>query len=214
MVIVVSDETSFSAMSVGVRNRIRYRFDNLLSRGTWAALVFLGAVTLAALILSALLLALADVTFAGSEGSSLLEDFWQSMLRAIDPGTMVADVGWGTRLLALLVTVFGILVAGTLIGLIASGVEQRVDEMQRGRSVVVESGHVLILGTSARLPVIVNQLTLARLPRYSWGCPERPSLDGFLMVRGVGVRVRPGDIRQHRTHPPVPLHQHPALSRT
>ena len=165
MVIVVNDETSLSAMSVGVRNRIRYRFDNLLSRGTWAALVFLGAVTLAALILSALLLALADVTFAGSEGSSLLEDFWQSMLRAIDPGTMVADVGWGRRLLALLVTVFGILVAGTLIGLIASGVEQRVDEMQRGRSVVVESGHVLILGASARLPVIVNQLTLARRKR-------------------------------------------------
>ena len=150
-----------SAKLVGLRNRVRYRFDNLLSRGTWAVLVFLGATTLVVLIVSALLLALAGVTFGGSEGTSFLEDFWQSMLRAIDPGTMADDVGWGQRLLALLVTVFGILVAGTLIGIIASGVEQRVDEMQRGRSVVVESDHVLILGASSRLPVIVNQLTLA-----------------------------------------------------
>ncbi len=150
-----------SAELIGLRNRIRYRFDNLLSRGTWAVLVFLGATTLVVLIVSAVLLALAGVTFGGSEGTSFLEDFWQSMLRAMDPGTMADDVGWGQRLLALLVTIFGILVAGTLIGIIASGVEQRVDEMQRGRSVVVESDHVLILGASSRLPVIVNQLTLA-----------------------------------------------------
>jgi Trk K+ transport system NAD-binding subunit len=147
--------------SIGLRNRVRYRFDNLLSTGTSAALLFLGAATLVVLIISAFVLALAGVTFGGSEGTFFLEDFWQSMLRAMDPGTMADDVGWGQRLLALLVTVFGILVAGTLIGIIASGVEQRVDEMQRGRSVVVESDHVLILGASARLPVIVNQLTLA-----------------------------------------------------
>ena len=150
-----------STKSIGLRSRVRYRFDNLLSRGTWAVLLFLGAATLVVLVVSAVVLALAGVTFGGSEGTSFLEDFWQSMLRVIDPGTMADDVGWGQRLLALLVTVFGILVAGTLIGIIASGVEQRVDEMQRGRSVVVESDHLLILGASARLPVIVNQLTLA-----------------------------------------------------
>ncbi len=161
----VSDDSRDPTMSVGFRDRVRYHFDNLLSRGTWAVLLVLGAATLIALIVSAGLLAAAGVTFAGSEGSSFLEDFWQSMLRAIDPGTMVADVGWGRRLLALLVTLFGILIAGTLIGLIASGVEQRVEQMQRGRSVVVESDHVLILGASDRLPVIVNQLALANRKR-------------------------------------------------
>lgn len=147
--------------SVSVRTRLRYHFDNLLTRGTWAVLLYLGVMTFVTLVVSAILLTLAGVTFAGSEGSSYAEDFWQSMLRAIDPGTMVADVAWGTRLLSLLVTIFGILVAGTLIGLIAAGVEQRVEEMQRGRSMVVESGHIVILGASNRLPVMVNQLTLA-----------------------------------------------------
>lgn len=130
----------------GLRSRVRYRFDNLLARGTWAVLLWLGVVTLAAVLVSSGLLAAFGVDFAGSQETSWLEDFWQSLLRVFDPGTMAADVGWGRRILALLVTIFGILIAGTLIGLIANGVEQRVEEMRRGRSTVVETGHAVILG--------------------------------------------------------------------
>jgi len=39
-----------------LRHRARYRFDNLLARGTWAALLWLGMVTLAVVLLSAVLL--------------------------------------------------------------------------------------------------------------------------------------------------------------
>jgi hypothetical protein len=145
----------------GLRHRARYRFDNLLSKGTSAVLISLGAITFATVVLSSLLLAVAGVTFASSNGDSFIEDFWQSMLRTMDPGTMAGDVGWGQRLLALAITIFGILVAGTLIGVIASGVEHRIDQMRRGRSVVIESDHVVILGASGRLPVVVDQLVTA-----------------------------------------------------
>jgi hypothetical protein len=147
-----------STGSGGLRHRFRYRFDNLLSRGTWAVLLWLGAVTVVAVLVSSALLAAFGVTFSGSENASWIEDFWQSLLRVLDPGTMAADGGWGRRVLALLVTLFGILIAGTLIGLIASGVEQRVEQMQRGRSAVVETGHIVVLGASSRLPAIVEQL--------------------------------------------------------
>lgn len=150
-----------------LRNRLRYRFDNLLSRGTWAVLLWLGVVTLAAVLVSSGLLAVFGVDLAGSEDNSWLEDFWQSVLRILDTGTMAADVGWGRRVLALLVTVFGVLIAGTLIGILANGVEQRVDAMRRGRSTVVESGHVVILGASSRLPIIIEQLALANRTRRS-----------------------------------------------
>ncbi len=148
-----------------LRNAVRYRFDSLLARGTWAVLVWLGGVTAAAVLLSAVVLTAFGVEFAGSEGTSWVEAVWQSLLRVLDPGTMAADVGVGRRILALLVTLFGVLVAGTLIGLIANGVEQRVEAMRRGRSTVVESGHVVILGASPRLPVIVEQLALASRTR-------------------------------------------------
>jgi Trk K+ transport system NAD-binding subunit len=148
-----------------LRNRVRYRFDNLLSRGTGAALLFLAGITLAGVLIASALLAMFPATFDGSEDTSWLEESWQSLLRVMDPGTMAGDVGWGTRLLALLVTVFGILVAGTLIGIVATGIEQRVTELRRGRSTVVESGHMVILGASGRLPVVIEQLALANRRR-------------------------------------------------
>jgi len=145
----------------GVRERLRYRFDNLLARGTSATLIWLGIVTAAAVMISGLVLTIGGVTLSGSESGSWLEDLWQSLLRVLDTGTMAADVGWGRRLLALAITIFGLLVAGTLIGIIAAGVENRIDLMRRGRSVVIESDHVVVLGASDRLPVLLQQLALA-----------------------------------------------------
>lgn len=158
-------ERSGSPRDVTLRERLRYRFDNVLARGTTAALAWLGIVTLGTVLFSAALLTLFGVTFTGSENSGLLEDFWQSLLRILDTGTMAGDIGWGRRILALLVTLFGLLIAGTLIGIIAAGVEDRIDSMRRGRSTVIESGHLVILGGSSRLPVIIGQLVLANAER-------------------------------------------------
>ena len=143
------------------RNRVRYRFDRLLSRGVWAVLLWLGAITFLVVLRSALLLTISSVTFTGEGDPSFPEEFWQSLLRVIDPGTMASDVGIGRRLLALTVTMTGVLIAGTLIGLIAAGVEQRVERLRRGRSIVVESGHYVVLGWSDRLRVVIDQLTKA-----------------------------------------------------
>ena len=147
---------------VTLRQRLQYRFDNLLSLGTWPTLLWLGAATLLAVLFAAVVLSFFQVTFTGDEDASFLEDFWQSLLRVMDPGTMAGDIGWGRRILALGITVFGLLVAGTLIGVIANGVEQRVDAMKRGRSTVVESGHIVVLGHSERLPRLVHHLALTQ----------------------------------------------------
>jgi ion channel POLLUX/CASTOR len=145
----------------GLRERARYRLDNLLARGTVATLISLGIVAASAVLVSSLLLTIFGVTFSGSQDSRWLEDLWQSMLRVMDPGTMAGDVGWGRRLLALIVTIFGLLVAGTLIGIIANGVEDRVDSMRRGRSAVIESGHLVVVGGTDRLAMVIRQLALA-----------------------------------------------------
>jgi len=50
------------------------------------------------------------------------------------------------------------IVLGTLIGVIATGVEAQIDRMKRGRSAVVESDHIVVLGASSLLPDVVDQL--------------------------------------------------------
>ncbi len=143
------------------RQYLRYRFDALLARGTWAVLLWLGAVTFAVVLVASFLLRRADVSLAGSEDASWFEDFWQSLLRTLDTGTMAGDIGVRQRLVALAVTIFGLLVFGTLIGVIASGVEAQIDRMKRGRSAVVERDHIVVLGSSSLLPVVVDQLVRA-----------------------------------------------------
>lgn len=128
---------------------------------------WLGLATLVVIVLAALVIVVLRMT--GVNGSTddlgFGEALWQAMLRIVDAGTFAGDGGWGTRALGLLITVAGIFIAGSLIGLIASGLDQRIDELRRGRSDVIETDHTLILGWSSRVPAIVNELVQANESR-------------------------------------------------
>lgn len=143
------------------QTRLRYRFDNAMARGPFVVIAYLAGVSFAVMMVAALIAAAADLTFAGGAGDNFGEDLWQAMLRTVDAGSFAADTQWPTRLLALLVTLAGIFVAGSLIGLIASAVDQKVEELRRGRSTVVEYEHTLILGWSDQVPRIVSELVTA-----------------------------------------------------
>jgi len=146
----------------GFRARLRYRFDNAISRGAWVVIGYLGLVTLVIVGAAALVVSLFNLAGIGGGGPlGILESFWQMLLRVVDGGTFSGDTKWGARLVALIVTLAGIFIAGSLIGLIASAVDQKVEELRRGRSNVIESGHSLILGWSARVPTIVGELVIA-----------------------------------------------------
>ena len=144
--------------------RLRYRFDSALSRGPSVVIAWLGLLTLAVIVIAGLILTLFRMGGVGGEGErrlALPEALWSSMTRVLDAGTFTADSGWPTRLVGLLVTLAGIFIAGSLIGLIANAVDQQIDELRKGRSQVIESGHTLILGWSSRVPAIVSELVIA-----------------------------------------------------
>jgi len=123
---------------------------------------YLGLVTLAIVAFAALVAVIAHLAgFGGGGPLGWLEAFWQMLLRVVDGGSFAGDTGWWTRLVALLVTLAGIFIAGSLIGLISAAVDQRIDALRRGRSHVVETGHTLILGWSPRVPVVVSELVIA-----------------------------------------------------
>jgi len=144
-----------------LRARLRYRFDSSLSKGPLALVAWLAGLTLMVALLGAVFLNIIRAAFGGSLDRSLPEDIWQALLRSIDTGTFASDSQWPTRVIALFITLSGIFLAGSLIGIIASAIDQRVENLRRGRSAVIESGHTLILGWSSRLPLIVRELVVA-----------------------------------------------------
>ncbi len=144
-----------------VAQQVRYRFDNTISRGTLPVIGYLAVLTFALVLGAALVLAITGTAINEQENPSFGEAFWQSLLRILDPGTFSGDNGWFLRIVMLIVTLVGISIAAVLIGLIASGIEQRIDALRRGRSTVLESGHTLVLGWSPRIHTVVEELCAA-----------------------------------------------------
>ena len=134
------------------KNRISYWFDNQMSQGTVALIKLLSIVTVGAVILIGLLIA--------AFGFGVGKGIWLSLTHIIDPGTIAGDEGTGPGfILAMLaVTFIGILITSTLTGIICNAIDAKVQDLQRGKSVVVERNHVVILGAAAGLNVLVSEI--------------------------------------------------------
>ena len=147
------------------KQRFQYWFDNYMSRGT-------GALITALFVLSAVIIfviaALVKITGSAPNNESLFELAWMSLLRTLDSGTMGGDTGSFFFLLMMLVVTFGgIFVVSALIGIINNGLEDKLDELRKGRSAVLENNHTLILGWNTQIFTVISELILANQSRKS-----------------------------------------------
>lgn len=171
-----------------LRQRFRYWFDNTLSSGTTAMILWLTAATVLLILVVATGAAIAEVRAEGSE-LSFGESLWSTLMRTLDPGTMGGDVGWPLRIASLAATIGGILIVSSLIGLLASGISDRVAELRRGRSPVLENGHTLILGWSPKVFPIVSELTIANESQGGGAIVVLADMDKHEMERLLAARV-------------------------
>jgi ion channel POLLUX/CASTOR len=151
-------------MAPTVRQRLRYAFDNTMSRGTPALVGWLG---LATLFLVLVFTALVVVTaIAPPDDAGNRESFWRQLLRTLfhtmDPGTIGGDdFKWPYIIVMLIVTIGGIFIVSALIGVIATAFDTKLEELRKGRSFVVEKDHTLVLGWSEAIYTIVAELAIA-----------------------------------------------------
>lgn len=142
-------------MTTTWRDRLRYAVDEFFARGTIALILGLFAVSVLIIMIIALAVSAAGV----GEDRPFLELIWMGLLRTLDPGTMGADEGSPTFLAAMLaVTLGGIFVISALIGIINTGFQDRLAELRKGKSRVIESGHTVILGWNQQVFTILSEL--------------------------------------------------------
>ena len=65
----------------------------------------------------------------------------------------------------LLLTLGGLFIVSALIGVLASGIDSKLADLRRGRSIVLEEEHTVILGWSESIFTIISELTLANESR-------------------------------------------------
>jgi voltage-gated potassium channel Kch len=154
---------------ITLADRLRYRFDNTISRGTVALIGWLFLVLLALVLASTLFVYLTGLAPAsGGHRPGFFETLWLELMRTIDPGNVGGDRGsWPYLLSMLAVTAGGILVFSTLIGVIFAGIDEKLADLRKGRSFVVERGHTVIYGFSPEIFSVVAELVKANESRGS-----------------------------------------------
>ncbi len=123
------------------KERFRYRFDNFMSKGTISLILGLAVLSMVIVVIMALVVVLLGLAPGDGEKLSFFEAAWLSLMRTLDAGTMGGDEGWGFRIAMLIVTFGGVFVISTLIGVLTSGIEGKMDELRKGRSRVIEKNH-------------------------------------------------------------------------
>ena len=152
-------------LKASLAERLRYEFDKSMAAGPIALIGWLAVISLVMIGFAGAVLTITH--FAQDDGKPLdfIEAFWESLMRTLDSGTMGGDTGWGFRLVMLFVTLTGIFVVSTLIGVISSGVDGKLDELRKGRSRVLESDHTVILNWSPSIFDIISELVVANQSR-------------------------------------------------
>jgi voltage-gated potassium channel Kch len=151
-------------------DRLRYRFDNSMSRGTPALIAWLCVATLVLILVFSLVVWALPLRGDDDpmQDTGFFRELVQSLFHALDPGTVAGDGGspWRFLLTMLLLTIGGLFIVSALIGVIAAGIDTRLADLRRGRSIVLERGHTVILGWSESIFTIVRELTIANESRH------------------------------------------------
>jgi voltage-gated potassium channel Kch len=149
----------------GVGARLRYAFDKSMAAGPVALIGWLAIVSVILVLIAGAVLALAGIAPEGGAPLDFGEAVWESLMRTLDSGTMGGDAGWGFRWVMLVVTLGGIFVVSALIGVLSSGLEGRLGELRKGRSLVLETDHTIILNWSASVFDVIAELSIANRSR-------------------------------------------------
>jgi len=145
-------------MNNNLKDYIKYKFHNTLSKGTIALIGWLTLISLLFIIITSILV---KITVEG-ENLSFLNIFWISLTRILDPGVIGGDAGsWAFLLILLFITLVGVLIFSTLIGILTTSIEGSIETLKKGRSKIFEENHTLILGWNKKAIAIITELVIA-----------------------------------------------------
>lgn len=137
-----------------LRERISYWFDCMMSKGPIAMCILLFAITFAIVLVIGVV-----ASFTSDEGGVLYQ-VWFSLMQTLDAGNLsgVATDNIAYLVLMFLATLCGLFLTSVLIGVIATGVEDKLGDLRKGTSVAQEKNHTVIIGFDNNVYSILQEL--------------------------------------------------------
>jgi len=148
-----------------LRQILRYKFDNFISSGSSSIFLSLLTVFVALLLLVGGLRLLVYMVYP--EGVAQFDGWFKQIyitfLQLTDPGNMAQDIpsSTGYKVTAILAGITGVILLSMLIAVITTALDQKLNQLKKGLSKVIEEEHTLILGWNERVVEILRELILA-----------------------------------------------------
>lgn len=173
---------------VSLQDRARYRFDRTLARSTGSLMGWLVVSCLAVVVPVSALSVWTDPG-APRSLSGRLSAVWRSSAETLRLGAV--DGTPLRMLLAALLGLVALLCVSTLVGVITTGLAERLAELSRGRSTVLEEGHAVVLGWSDQVFTVVAELVAAQVPHRPRAVVLLADRDKTEMERALAAHVGP-----------------------
>ena len=140
------------------KQRFNYWFDNRMSKGSLGLIRVLIAVSVVLAITMAGLI----ILFGFNEDGEVASVFWDSIATVINAWMpSYEDGSIGYLIIMSITAIAGVLFTSVLIGIITSAIEEKIDNLKRGNSFVLEKDHIVVLGFNPGEYTLLNQLILA-----------------------------------------------------
>ena len=169
-------------------DRVRYWFDSTLARG---ASVLVGWMAL--LCLAVVVPASALVVWTDPHAPESLPDRLAQVWR-LTGETLRLGGATGTPLrvtTSVLLALVALLYVSTLVGLITTALTERLTALRRGRSTVLEQGHVVVLGWSEQVFTVVSELVAANANQRRAAVAVLADRDKTAMEEALSAKVGP-----------------------
>jgi len=137
-----------------IRKKIHYVLDDYISKGFIAQLVLLLAVAGTLVLIFGLIL-----TLYGEE-QYLSDAVWESLMHMIDQGTITGEDKESDNFLQimLILTFIGMAFTSTIIALISSSIQEKMYDLRKGHSAIIEKDHVVIMGFNENTYTISREI--------------------------------------------------------
>jgi len=146
--------------------KLKYKFDTALERDFSNLVLFLLIFSLVGIVIFAVIFGILQLLGLTSKDVSFLEFIWKSFTFFLDVGALseepFAENNFAEITLKILITIFGIIIFSTLIGIITSTLSLRIEELRSGKSPIDEGNHIIICNfTKKTIPLIQELISVS-----------------------------------------------------
>ena len=141
--------------------RCYYKFDQFIAKRRSQVILIVILMALSIFVLGAIFSAVDEDQYDDGTDRTFMDAVWDSWAYMADPGTHAEARTTPQRIVAFIIAWTGIFFFSTILGIIVDAVSRYMDDLKKGKSKVVESGHYLVLGWTDKSLMLLYELALS-----------------------------------------------------